>query len=61
MSRDENDEESSNFTIIDDVQEMMENESVKEIGAHAIWSVSSCKQGGKLLSFFLFLLAVVRE
>ena len=34
-----------NFTIIKDLKELTESENVKEIGSHAIWSVSSCKQG----------------
>ena len=53
MSRQENDEDPPNFTIIDDLQELMEKESVKEIGSHAIWSVSSCKQGSDSFSQYI--------
>nr|CAB3234785.1 anaphase-promoting complex subunit 10-like [Phallusia mammillata] len=40
---DENDP--GNYFLVSSVKELLENEGLKEIGAQAVWSVSSCKQG----------------
>ena len=45
MTENNTDEESSNYSIIKDLKHLLDTEDLKEIGTHAIWSVSSCKQG----------------
>lgn len=45
MAENSTEEESPNYSIIKDLKILLDTESLKEIGSHAIWSVSSCKQG----------------
>ncbi|XP_002131938.1 anaphase-promoting complex subunit 10-like isoform X1 [Ciona intestinalis] len=37
--------EVANYVILSDIRELLEKESLREIGHQAVWSVSSCKQG----------------
>ena len=54
MAEDNAADETRNYSIVKDLKEFMDAENVKEIGSHAVWSVSSCKQG-KVCYQILFL------